>query len=84
MADLKVKFGFAQIFNPTPQTATNIFRFFLYLGALNAIVVGGISEIPDHVKVIILKYTAEGVTLIHAITKLFGITISNDPTQQKP
>jgi hypothetical protein len=81
MAEI-TKFGPKQIGNPTPQWATNIFRVALYLAAITTIVLGTISEIPDHVKVIVLKYSIEGVTLIHAITKLFGITITNDPTQQ--
>lgn len=76
------KFGVKQIANPTPQWATNVFRVALYLAAITTIVLGTISEIPDHVKVVVLKYSIEGVTLIHALTKLLGITITNDPTQQ--
>jgi hypothetical protein len=74
------KFGLNQIGNTTPQWATNIFRIALYAGAIATIVLSTITEIPDSVKLVIAKYTLEGITLIHALSKMFGITIQNDPT----
>lgn len=75
------KFGTDQIGQPTPKWANYVFRAVLYAAAATTIVLGTISEIPDHVKVIVLKYSIEGVTLVHAFSKLFGVSIANDPTQ---
>lgn len=77
MAD--VKFGLNQIQNPSPQWAKNIFRIVLYASTGMAIVLSTVDEIPDHVKVSILKYTAEGTALVHAFSKLFGIAVGGDP-----
>lgn len=77
----KTGFGPDQVKLPTPQWATNIFRVVLYAAAVTTIVLGTITEIPDHVKVIVLKYSIEGVTLVHALSKMFGVSIPNDPTQ---
>lgn len=75
------KFGVNQIWEKTPIWANVVFRVALYLAAATTIVLSTISEIPDHTKVVIMKYSLEGVTLIHAFSKLFGIQITNDPTQ---
>ncbi len=80
MAD--VKFGLGQIKNPTPKWATNVFRIVLYAAAVAGIIIGSISEIPDPVKVVILKYAAEVTLAVHALTKLFGIVIDDDPTSK--
>lgn len=77
-----VKFGLGQIANQTPQFATNIFRVVLYLCAIVGVVLASFSEIPDHTKVTILKIAAEITVFVHAISRMFGIDISNDPTQQ--
>ena len=77
----KTSFGVNQISNPTPNWANWIFRTLLYAGAITTIVLSTITEIPDNVKLVVAKYTLEGITLVHAFTKMFGITIVNDPTQ---
>lgn len=76
----KVKFGLGQIGNPTPQWATWTFRVLLYAGAIVTVVLSTVSEIPDNIKLVVAKYTLEGITLVHALTKMFGITITDDPT----
>lgn len=72
-----VKFGLDQITAPTPKTAKYIFRAVLYTAAAANIIVGTITEIPEPVKVAIMKYSLYGVTLVHAFSKLFGIDISD-------
>jgi hypothetical protein len=80
-----VKFGLSQIGATTPKTAKWAFRVILYLAAAANIIVGTVTEIPEPVKVIILKYSLYGVTLVHAFSKLFGIDISDSepPTTKK-
>lgn len=79
----QIKFGFGQLAKPTPQLATNIFRVVLYGAAIVAIVTGAISEIPDSIKVVVMKYSAEATVLVHALSKLFGVDVGSDPTMPK-
>lgn len=71
-----VKFGWKQLFKPTPQIAKNIFRVVLYAAALTNIFLMVIDEIPPHVEAIVGKYSIYAVTLVHMISKLFGIDIT--------
>jgi hypothetical protein len=71
-------FGLNQIGKPTPATATWVFRVVLYTAAALTIISATITEIPDHVKVIIAKYSSEAVILVHAFSKLFGVPLPND------
>ena len=80
MTEEKVKFGISQINNPTPKWATQIFRAVLYTAAAASIVLGIVTEIPDHLKEVILRYSVETVALVHALSKLLGVTIVTDPT----
>jgi hypothetical protein len=77
-----VKFGFGQIFKPSPQWAKNVFRTVLYTSAVVGILSGIITEVPPTVKVIVLKYSLEATAAVHALSKLFGIDITDDPTKQ--
>lgn len=80
-----VKFGLRQIGATTPKTAKWAFRIILYVAAAANIIVGVITEIPEPVKAMILKYSLYGVTMVHAFSKLFGIDITDDepPTTNK-
>lgn len=82
MPEEVTKFGPKQIGNPTPQWATNVFRIALYTAGVTTIIIGTFTSIPPTIKAEIMQYCVEGVIAIHAISKLFGITIQNDPTSQ--
>ncbi len=75
-----VKFGFGQIVNQSPLWAKWVFRSVLYLSAATAVVMGIVTEIPEDVKVVVLKYCVEGTALVHAFSKMFGIDVGDDPT----
>lgn len=72
-----VKFGIGQISNPTPKTAKNIFRVVLYAAALANLILQIVVEIPEPVRIIVAKYSIYAVTLVHGISKLFGIDVSD-------
>lgn len=72
-----IKFGIAQIANPTPQVAKNIFRIVLYAAVIVNIIILNVPTIPDALKVQILAYAGMATGLVHAISKLFGIDISD-------
>lgn len=72
-----VKAGLGQITNPTPQFAKNIFRIVLYAAVIVNIVILNVPTIPDHYKVQILAYAGMATGLVHAISKLFGIDITD-------
>lgn len=72
-----VKFGLGQITNPTPKVAKNVFRVVLYTAALINLVLQVIVEIPEPVRIMVGKYSIYAVTLVHSISKLFGIDISD-------
>ena len=76
------RFGVNQIGNPTPQWATNIFRIVLYTAAAANIVVLTVTQIPPDVQKTIAQISIEAVTLVHALSKLLGVTIDNDPTSK--
>jgi hypothetical protein len=72
-----VRFGIGQITNPTPQLAKNIFRVVLYAAAIVNIVMLNIPSIPEETKVQIMGYSSMATVIVHAISKLFGIDISD-------
>lgn len=72
-----VKFGVGQINRPTPVFAKQAFRFVLYAAALVNMLLFFIPDIPPHIQFVALKYTAIVTPLSHAISKLFGIDISD-------
>lgn len=73
--DTVVKFGFNQITNPTPEAATKVFRFVLYTTAIINLVLTIFTEIPVEISSMIFNYSIKIVTLVHAISKMFGLEI---------
>lgn len=80
VTDANVKFGFGQLFKPTPDIARNIFRVVLYAAAIANLFLDVVVEIPAPARLIIGKYSVYAVTLTHAISKMFGIDITSPPT----
>lgn len=74
-ADTTVKVGLNQVTKPTPQLATNIFRIVLYAAFVVNIVLATFADIPNEIKDIAGRYSIEIVTLVHALTKLFGLNV---------
>ena len=74
--DAPVKFGIDQIVNPTPKSVKNVFRWVLYAAALANLILQIVTEIPEPVRAIVAKYSLYAVTLVHGISKLFGVDIS--------
>lgn len=77
-----VKFGFNQLSNPTPQWAKVAFRIFFYVTGLSTIVLDIFTEIPAHTKLLILGIVVKSNLFVHAVSKLFGVDISE--YQKKP
>lgn len=71
-----VKFGFGAITMPTPQLATKIFRFVLYAAALTTLILPMFPEIPENLAAKIGNWALRGVAIVHGVSKLFGIDIS--------
>jgi len=76
--ETKTKFGIGQIGNTTPIWAKNAFRVALYVATALVLVTQTITEIPEPIKVSIAKYALEAITLIHALTKLFGVQLDEN------
>jgi hypothetical protein len=72
----KVKFGFEQIGNTTPQWAKKAFRIFFYATGLITIVVDIFTEIPPDIKLSINSAVVKAMLLVHAASKMFGIDVS--------
>lgn len=70
-----IKFGFGQIPNTTPEFAKWIFRIVLYAVAAINLVVTVINEIPQPLKIIVWKYSAYAVALVHGFSKMFGLPV---------
>lgn len=71
-----VKFGFNQINNPTPKWAKVVFRVFFYVTGLSTIILDIFTEIPLATKLLILGIVVKSNMLVHAVSKLFGVDIS--------
>ena len=70
------KFGFGQINNPTPLWITWVFRVILYGVAVITLLANLITEIPVDLRNTINHYGVEIVAAAHAISRLFGVDIS--------
>ncbi len=71
-------FGFNQINNPTPATATWIFRVVLYVCLLGNIAVGGFTRLPADTKLTIVELSSFLTLAIHAASKMFGVDLPGD------
>ena len=69
----KVKFGFDQITQRTPDFARWIFRGVLYLAAIINLVLATVVEIPEDVREVVGRYSVYAVALVHGLSKMFGI-----------
>lgn len=78
-----VKFGFSQLFKPTPEFAKLAFRFVLYLMAVVVAVLNIFSEIPPDLKGKISAWALEIVTFTHFLSKLFGIQVEEPTTDYR-
>jgi len=72
MAD--IKFGVAQVNNPTPKGLKLAFRIFSFINGAIAIVLTMLPGIPEHLKYQIVTGMTIGTTLMHYTIKFFGLT----------
>lgn len=77
LATGEVKIGLGQITKPTPQFAKNIFRAVLYASVIVNIIVLNVPTIPDAIKVQILAYAGMATGIVHALSKLLGVDITD-------
>ena len=71
----KIKFGFGQIANATPDFAKWLFRIVLYAVAIANLICTVVEEIPAPVKLVIYHYSAMLVALVHGLSRMFGIEV---------
>lgn len=70
------KFGFGQLSNPTPKWAKVIFRIFFYATGIATVILDIFTEIPMDVKLMINSGVIKANLLVHAVSKMFGVDIS--------
>lgn len=68
-------FGLNQVGNPTPATATWIFRIVLYACSLGTIATATFTNLPDHVKVQVAQWSSFLVVAVHLASKMFGVPL---------
>lgn len=73
------KFGLSQIAEQTPKWATWVFRVVLYLCAIVSLYITTYDFSPETVKEV-AKICAATTVFVHGLTRMFGLTVSNDPT----
>lgn len=71
-------FGLNQINNPTPASATWVFRIVLYVASLGTIAIASFTNLPDHVKVHIASLSSFATLAVHLASKTFGIPLPDD------
>lgn len=69
--------GWAAIRMPTPAILTNIFRVLLYAAAIISFCLPLFPEIPETMALKIGNWALRIVTIIHFISKMFGIDINS-------
>lgn len=69
-------FGLNQITKPTPRWAKKVFAIFFYSTSIVTISLNIFTEIPPHVQLIIAASVIKANLFVKAITKLFGIDVS--------
>lgn len=70
-------FGFGQIGNITPQWARTTFRVFFYVTGISTVILDIFTEIPPDIKLVINSSVIKANLLVHAISKMFGINLSD-------
>lgn len=78
--------GLAAIRMPTPALLTNIFRVLLYAATIISFCLPLFPEIPENLALKIGNWSLRIVTMVHFISKMFGIDINSiiPPNAQKP
>lgn len=77
----KLKFGFGQLFKPTPETAKLVFRFVLYASSVIVAVLTIFGDKIDiQTKQLISWWALNIVTFVHFLSKLFGVEVQDPQT----
>ena len=71
-------FGLKQIGNPTPATATLIFRIVLYFSGLGNIAIIAFTDLPDELKLKIVSWSTFATLAVHSASKMFGIPLPDN------
>lgn len=80
----KVKFGVRSLDRPTPMALRYVFRTFLYLSGLWALLAPTLTHIPTDVLNQINTYLLIGNTIMNFTIKFFGLDFSDKPDTDNP
>lgn len=79
------KDGYAAVKMPTPAVLTNIFRILLYAATIVSFCLPLFPEVPEHMALTIGNWSLRVVTIVHFISKMFGVDINAIvPPSEKP
>lgn len=70
-----VKFGFKQIFKPTPEGAKLVARGILYAVAIIVFIMQTVTEIPQPIKDAVSRYAVYVVSITHFVCRMFGVDV---------
>lgn len=70
-----MSFGLKQINNPTPATATWVFRIVLYLSQLGNIAIIAFTNLAPEIKLTIVSISSFATMAVHSASKMFGIPL---------
>ncbi len=73
-----MSFGFNQIKNPTPNTATWIFRIVLYVAMLGNIAINTMTNMKPETKLAIVSWSSFATLAVHSASKMFGVPLPDD------
>lgn len=76
---MKTKFGFAQLFNPTPENAKKWFKQFFVITSVIALALQCFPQIPQHLIDVVNQWVISGNTFVFGLTRLFGIQVEGSP-----
>lgn len=72
-----MSFGLNQLNNPTPASATWVFRIVLYLSQLGNIAIIAFTNLPPDTKLTIVSISSFATMAVHSASKMFGIPLPN-------
>jgi len=76
-------FGLNQIKNPTPATATWIFRIVLYIAMLGNIAINTMTNMKPETKLAIVSWSSFATLAVHSASKMFGVPLPEGASVDK-
>lgn len=80
---MATRFGFKQLFNPTPENAKKWFKHFFVITSVIALFLQCFPHIPQHIRDIVNQWVVSSNTFVFGLTRMFGIEMDGPREERK-